>query len=56
MIPEKSETNNMSPTVAPALCLEATLSGGTGRDNPSRTCLDLKVAGKIINFLDENIQ
>ena len=55
-IPEKSERNNMGPTAAPALCLEENLSGGTGRDNLSRTCLDLNIEGKMINLLEENIQ
>ena len=36
----------MSPTVSPVLCLEANLSGGTGRDDLHRTCLALNIAGK----------
>lgn len=56
VIPEKSETNTMSSAVASVLYLEVTLSGDTGKDNPNRTCLDLTVAGKIMNFLEENRQ
>lgn len=36
----------MSPTVSPALHLEANLSGGTGRDDLSKTCLDLNIVEK----------